>query len=127
MFLIASINEANLSASSQRNPQPAFYSTVTIRPGFSTLMDEKDGIRHVQRAVVECVNSRNSPADFGDRTFDISVRRTNPVSDTEGAIEIEHNTEKMLRTSFARHTNSDTADTAKVSSRPTDYKMFSIQ
>lgn len=79
--------------------------------------------------MVECVNSCNSPADFGDRTFDISVRRTNPVSDTEGAIEIEHNTgEKIAQDIFARHTNSDTADTAKgQQTGQTHAKMFAIQ
>ncbi|SQJ22188.1 Uncharacterised protein [Salmonella enterica subsp. enterica] len=58
-----------------------------------------------------------------------SVRRTNPVSDTEGAIEIEHNTgEKIAQDIFARHTNSDTADTAKgQQTGQTHAKMFAIQ
>ena len=56
----------------------------------------------------------HSPANFCYCAFDISVRRTDPVTDTERSVEIEHNSGKEITQNvFPRHTNSYTADATK--------------
>jgi len=71
-------------------------------------------VRHIKRALVESADTRQSPTNFLDRTFDLLVRRTHPITHHERAIEIDHQPAKEIGQQILRSkTDGDTADTTK--------------
>ena len=54
------------------------------------------------------------PANFRHGAFNIAIRGTHPVADTEWAIEIQHNAGKeVTQDIFPCHAHGDAADAAK--------------